>query len=401
MKNVTLRMAAIAALLLGFMVGCDSSAGSGAAGSKANAQVPQTDTVVAADTVPVVEEVVPLAGDPLLNSLARILAGLPLAETDTLYNVTQTEAWAKHAAELNRMWGNSTTTLNKVAAIRDKDFGDITSRAKNVFYSFSGPDFPFMATFFPKADTYYMMGLEHAGTPITAKEFNAKTYAKYQKALLDLLRRSYFITSYMSSDLNNSEIDGTVPIFMVLMARLGYEIISIDYKTLNKEGDWVASEKPTSFVCIRFFHPEENEEKTLYYLCTNLLDKEFDPKVQAMIDKIDADSTVSFVKSCSYCLHYGTFSQIREDILKHSFAIVQDDTGITYKTLVDKGWSTILYGQYTHPIDLFSNSVYQKPLEQAYATRTDIRPLGFRFGYNYKGSSLIVAFRPGFTTSSL
>ena len=400
MRNITLRIVAVAALFVTFMAGCDPSKGS-SANTPNDIKTPQTDTIVT-DTLPVVvEEVVQLEGDPLLNSLARILAGIPLQETDTLYSITQTADWSKHSAELNRMWDNSTTTLNKVAAIRDKDFGDITSRAKNVFYSFSGPDFPFMATFFPKADTYYMMGLEHAGTPITAKEFNAKTYAKYQKALLDLLRRSYFITSYMSSDLNNSEIDGTVPIFMVLMARLGYEIISIDYKTLNKEGDWVASEKPTSFVCMRFFHPEENEEKTLYYLCTNLLDKEFDPKVQAMIDKIDADSTVSFVKSCSYCLHYGTFSQIREDILKHSFAIVQDDTGITYKTLVDKGWSTILYGQYTHPIDLFSNSVYQKPLEQAYATRTDIRPLGFRFGYNYKGSSLIVAFRPGFTTSSL
>ena len=400
MRNITLRIVAVAALFVTVMAGCDPSKGS-SANTPNDIKTPQTDTIVT-DTLPVVvEEVVQLEGDPLLNSLARILAGIPLQETDTLYSITQTADWSKHSAELNRMWDNSTTTLNKVAAIRDKDFGDITSRAKNVFYSFSGPDFPFMATFFPKADTYYMMGLEHAGTPITAKEFNAKTYAKYQKALLDLLRRSYFITSYMSSDLNNSEIDGTVPIFMVLMARLGYEIISIDYKTLNKEGDWVASEKPTSFVCIRFFHPEENEEKTLYYLCTNLLDKEFDPKVQAMIDKIDADSTISFVKSCSYCLHYGTFSQIREDILKHSFAIVQDDTGITYKTLVDKGWSTILYGQYTHPIDLFSNSVYQKPLEQAYATRTDIRPLGFRFGYNYKGSSLIVAFRPGFTTSSL
>ena len=393
MRNITLRIVAVAALFVTFMAGCDPSKGS-SANTPNDIKTPQTDTIVT-DTLPVVvEEVVQLEGDPLLNSLARILAGIPLQETDTLYSITQTADWSKHSAELNRMWDNSTTTLNKVAAIRDKDFGDITSRAKNVFYSFSGPDFPFMATFFPKADTYYMMGLEHAGTPITAKDFNTKTYAKYQKALLDLLRRSYFITSYMSSDLNNSEIDGTVPIFMVLMARLGYEIISIDYKTLNKEGEWVASEKPTSFVCIRFFHPEENEEKTLYYLCTNLLDKEFDPKVQAMIDKIDADSTVSFVKSCSYCLHYGTFSQIREDILKHSFAVVQDDTGITYKTYVDRGWQTVLYGTYTHPIDLFSSSVYQKALNDAYTTRKDIRPLGFRFGYNYKGSSLIVALRP-------
>lgn len=388
MKNTVFRIVAIAALSFAFLTGCDGVNTQGAT------QEPKTDTIVAANTLPVEKEVVKLVGDPLLNSLARILAGLPLEEGDTLYAMTQTEEWKNHSAELNRMWANSQETLNKVEAIRSNDLGDITARAKNVFYSFSGPDFPFMATFFPKAETYYMMGLERAGSPITAKEFGKKTYEKYQKALLDLLRRSYFITSYMSSDLHNSEIDGTVPIFMVLMARMGYEIISIDFQTLNKEGEWVETEKRSPFVSIRFFRPEENEEKTLYYLSTNLLDKEFDPNVQAMIDKINPDSTVSFVKSCSYCLHYGTFSQIREDILKHSFALVQDDTGVTYKTLMDRGWQTILYGTYTHPIDLFSSSVYQKALNDAYTTRKDIRPLGFRFGYNYKGSSLIVALRP-------
>ena len=376
MRNVTFRIVVIAALSF-VLAGCDGFNSRGAS------QNPQTDTIAVVDTMPVEKEVVKLVGDPLLNSLARILAGIPLQEGDTLYAMTQTEEWKNHSAELNRMWANSQETLNKVEAIRTNDLGDITARAKNVFYSFSGPDFPFMATFFPKAETYYMMGLERAGSPITAKEFGKKTYEKYQKALLDLLRRSYFITSYMSSDLHNSEIDGTVPIFMVLMARMGYEIISIDFQTLNKEGEWVATEKRSPFVAIRFFRPEENEEKTLYYLCTNLLDKEFDPNVQAMIDKINPDSTVSFVKSCSYCLHYGTFSQIREDILKHSFAVVQDDTGITYRTYVDRGWQTILYGTYTHPIDLFSSSVYQKALNDAYTTRKDIRPLGFRFGYNY------------------
>ena len=388
MKKVTIRVVVAVAMSFAFLTGCDSVNSQGAT------QEPKTDTISVVETLPVEEEVVKLEGDPLLNSLARILAGLPLEEDDTLYAMTQTEEWKNHSAELNRMWANSLETLNKVDAIRTNDFGDITARAKNVFYSFSGPDFPFMATFFPKAETYYMMGLERSGSPITAKEFGKKTYEKYQKALLDLLRRSYFITSYMSSDLHNSEIDGTVPIFMVLMARMGYEIISIDFQTLNKDGEWVETAKRSPFVSIRFFHPEENKEKTLYYLCTNLLDKEFDPNVQAMIDKINPDSTVSFVKSCSYCLHYGTFSQIREDILKHSFAVVQDDTGITYRTLVDRGWQTILYGTYTHPIDLFSSSVYQKALNDAYTTRKDIRPLGFRFGYNYKGSSLIVALRP-------
>ena len=188
MRNFALRIMVLSALSLAFLAGCDGSNTRGAA------QEPQTDSIAKADPLPA-KEVVKLEGDPLLNALARILAGLPLEEGDTLYSKTQTEDWRKHAAELDRMWANSTTTLNKVVAIRDNDFDDITARANNVFYSFSGPDFPFMASFFPKANTYYMMGLERAGTPITAKEFNAKTYQKYQKALLDLLRRSYFITS--------------------------------------------------------------------------------------------------------------------------------------------------------------------------------------------------------------
>ena len=158
MRNNIIRLVVVAALSFAFLPGCDGL------NSRGNAQEPKNDTIAVVDSLPA-EEVVMLEGDPLLNALARILAGLPLEEGDTLYNVTQTEEWSKHASELNRMWANSTVTLDKVSAIRDNDFSDITARAQNVFYSFSGPDFPFMATFFPKAKTYYMMGLERAGTP--------------------------------------------------------------------------------------------------------------------------------------------------------------------------------------------------------------------------------------------
>lgn len=348
----------------------------------------ETDSIKAADTVAPVKI---LHADPILNASAHVLAGLPLEETDSLYDLTQTEAWEHHAQVMDEMWANSKVTLDKVVTIRDNDLTDITAQAKTVFYSFSGPDFPFMATFFPKCDTYYMMGLERTGNPILRKGITAKTYKKIEDALEDLLGRSYFITSYMCSDLNNAEIDGTIPIFMVLIARMGYEIMSIDYQNLTADGGWEPSEKHTSYVRIRFFRKGEWKEKTLYYLSTNIEDPKFDSRVQAMIDKLDPETTVAFIKSCSYCLHYGNFVKIREDILKCSFAIVQDDTGITYNTLLERGWNVILYGKYTKPLDLFPKGVFQKSLDQAYATRDDIRPLDFRFGYNYKGSSMLVA----------
>ena len=82
MRNVTFRIAVIAALLFAFLTGCDGVNTQGAT------QEPKTDTVAVVETLPVEKEVVKLVGDPLLNSLARILAGIPLQEGDTLYRIS-------------------------------------------------------------------------------------------------------------------------------------------------------------------------------------------------------------------------------------------------------------------------------------------------------------------------
>ena len=335
----------------------------------------------------------PLVADQKLNSGARLLAGLPLAEDDPLYGLTQTPEWEAHRAKMDEMWAKSRETLLKVDAIRLKDLTDISGRAENVLYAFSGPDFPFVADFFPDSKTYVLMGLEKTGTPIDGKKASKKMYKKYEEALLWMLQKSYFVTSYMSGDLNNAELDGTIPILTVLMTRMGYEILDVVYQDLTAEGEWKDKNGRSSFVRIDFFKTGATESKSLYYLSTDISNEKFDPRVLKMLGKLDADKTGAFVKSCSYCLHYGTFSTIREAILDHSFALIQDDTGITYKTLLGRGLDITLYGTYTEPIDLFPRSVFQKDLDKAYKEGTDIRPLGFRFGYNYKGSSLIVARR--------
>jgi hypothetical protein len=132
---------------------------------------------------------------------------------------------------------------------------------------------------------------------------------------------------------------------MALMARMGYEIVSIDYQDLTNDGAWVDVKENSPFIKIRFFRDGEKPmEQTLYYLSSNIATTKFDPRVQAMIDKIDPETTASFVKSCSYCLHEEKYSQMRQDILDHSFALIQDDTGITYNTLLENGWKVTIYG---------------------------------------------------------
>lgn len=347
------------------------------------------DSTAAASAAPAA-----LAADPVLNGAARLLAGLPLAEGDPIFAMTQTPEWAEHRRKMDDMWAKSVRTLVKVDTLRRRELMDISDRAETVLYAFSGPDFPFVADFFPTAKNYVLLGLERTGSPIRADKVSGESYRKYQEALLWMLQKSYFVTSYMSDDLNNTEIDGTIPIFMVFIVRMGYEILSIDYQDLDADGVWRDADGHSRFVRIRFFAPGDTEARTLYYLSTDISNKKFDPRVQAMLQRLDPSGTAAFVKSCSYCLHYGSFSQIREIILDRCFALVQDDTGITYKTLLSRGWDVSLYGSYTEPIDLFPRSVYQAGLDEAYRALEKPRPLGFRFGYNYKGSSLIVARRP-------
>lgn len=383
MKRLHLVFACLALFAMASFMACT--------GPKTQNSVPETVT----DTVPeIVEEpVVPPTADPLLNATARILAGMPLDSGDTLYAITQTKEWQQHAQAMDKMWAKCQETLNKVGAIRDTDLSDIVKHAANVFYSFSGPDFPFMAAFFPLAETYYMMGLEPTGKVFLPESLNANVYTKLQKSLRVLLQSSYFITKEMAVDLHTEEVDGTIPIFMVLMARMGYEIVSIDYQDLTDKGEWITVDKYSPFVRIDFFHEGEMSKQTLYYLSTNIATTQFDPRVQAMIEKIDPECTASFVKSCSYCLHEEKYSQIRQDILDHSFALIQDDTGITYNVLLENGWDVTLYGKYTHPLAVFGQSVYQKSLDDLYKKGEGIRPLGFRFGYN-ASPAMLVALKP-------
>ena len=387
MKNShTIFMAAVLFLMTAFWA-C------GGSGSQATAQQ-NTDNVTIVEPEPEPEPVIMPEADPVLNASARILAGLPVAETDPGYALTQTEAWKSHSAKLDKMWANTMVTLDKVEAIRANDLAELTGKAKTVFYSFSGPDFPFMAAFFPYAETYYMMALEPAGSPMTPESITAKTCSKLEKAVGDLLRVSYFMTNSMANDLNNVEIDGAVPILMVLIARMGYQISAIEFKDLTKEGEWIDSEKQSPFACIRFFREGEALEHTLYYLSTNIANAQFDPRFQANIDQLDPATTASFIKSASYRLHHDHFSQMRNDLLNHSYMIIQDDTGVPYNTLLANGWDVTLYGAYTDPVKIFDREYsYQKSLKEAYDKKENIRPLGFQFGYNRDKCSLMVCVK--------
>ena len=346
-----------------------------------------------ADTTAVEEPVVvvPLQEDKALDDAARILAGMDVAQDSPLASWMEKDYWKKHKDEMDRMWATCRETLDKIDTFAVTDLKDINDKAQSVFYPFSGPDFPYAAAFFPKPTTYWFMALEKTGSIPVMDRMSEHTFSMYRNAMRTHLKSSYFITNAMDNDLANNVIDGTIPIIMVLMARMDFHIASITYQVLADDGSLTPSDKPTDVVEIKYFNREENVMRTVYYLYANLRDEYFKAGTQALIDKFDPATTAGYTKSCSYCMHKPHFSQARNDMLEHAFAVVQDDTGVPYKYFEKDKWDVTLYGGYTHPLAAFEAYTYQLDLVEAYKG-SDIKPLDFKHGY-MKVSSLIVARR--------
>ena len=90
------------------------------------------------------------------------------------------------------------------------------------------------------------------------------------------------------------------------------------------------------------------------------------------------------MKSASYLMHYGTFSQMRELVMKKSEAILEDDTGIPYKYFKPAEWTPNLYGKYTKPIADFQARLWQEDLQFAYdSTDQYSGTLPFSLGYHW------------------
>lgn len=344
-----------------------------------------------ADTTAVEEPVVvvPLQEDKALDDAARILAGMDVSQDSPLADWMAKEYWKKHKDEMDRMWATCRETLDKIDTFAETDLKDINDKAKSVFYPFSGPDFPYAAAFFPKPTTYWFMALEKTGSIPDMDRMSEHTFSMYRNAMRTHLKSSYFITNAMDNDLANNVIDGTIPIIMVLMARMDFHIASITYQVLADDGSLTPSDKPTDVVEIKYFNRDENVMRTVYYLYANLRDEYFKAGTQALIDKFDPATTAGYTKSCSYCMHKPHFSQARNDMLQHAFAVVQDDTGVPYRFFEPDKWDVTLYGGYTHPLAAFESYTYQLDLVQAYKG-DGIKPLDFKHGY-MKVSSLIVA----------
>lgn len=320
--------------------------------------------------------------DQALNDAARFVAGLPIHnEESKLYALTQSEEWKSHARNMDQIWVSYQQSATKMASFTLNELSGINKRSRYLFYPFGGPDYLFAGSFFPEADTYFLIGLERTGHPIQVKHPSSKTYKLYQDAVSDVLSLSFFPTRDRKVEQVNDTIDGVVPVISMLMARMDREIISIEYKSISKEGEIVDTDEDTGLVEIRFFRKGTGKQQTLYYYATDLSNAglQENGELLAYIKKLKRKSTTTFIKSASYLMYEDEFSMIRELILDRSRSIVQDDSGIPLHFYKPEKWETVLYGTYDKPTAPYA--AYTQPRLRDMYKKGDPKPLGFRIGF--------------------
>lgn len=341
--------------------------------------------------------------NPFYNDIARFIAGMPLSDSSALLEYTQKAEWKSYAADMDKNWAQfQKEKIDVMKPWIDKELSEINRNSKTVFYPFSGPDFAYVQTFLPNAETYYLVALEPVGIiPDITKIGNSMTsfFSALNTAVRDNLNLSFFITKSMKVQMNNDQIQGTLPVLLFFMARMNMYIQNICPATISKDGKLIVSgademqkvdKKFTNGVEISFIKPGENKITKLYYLSVSIRNDGFAamPEAETYLNSLPSDMT-TFIKSCSYCVHEEKYDKIRNIILAHSSCLIQDDSGVPFRFLTAEKWAYKVYGRYTRPISAFSMH-YQADLEKAIPQ--DNPRLGFRFGYNEE-SYIFVAKR--------
>lgn len=331
---------------------------------------------------------------------ARFLAGMPVSSRSPLAPLTQTPEWQHHAAYFEAAFAK--LNAGKFARLRtwqDSYLPESKETIPVVYYMFSGPDFMYVDQFFPNASVYIMCGKESMGpAPDPLRIGNLPgALQNLENAMKSALTATYFITKDMKVNLQQQQLNGTVPILYVFLARAGKTIQDVTFLSLDRTGA-VHESAPgggaPSGVRISYRDNYTGREQTLFYFTTDISDGGIasNPGFMKFCDKHGTGA--SFLKSSSYLMFEDGFSRVRDFLLSHSRLIVQDDSGIPIKYFERDKWNLRFFGTYVGPIELFKQHYQPRLTELFQQSNPPEFGIGFGYQWDYHKSNLVVASRP-------
>ena len=336
------------------------------------------------------------AADVTADDTARFLAGMLPSADSPLTPLTNDPAWQQHARFFDAAFGQ--LEQRQLSKIRAWAVTNLATPRPTMFYMFSGPDFLYADAFYSNATTYVLSALEPVGSvpDLTRLPRGGVGAALYdvERSMGSILSFSFFITKQMKVDLRAGQLNGTLPILYVFLARSGKTIRDVSPVALDDRGAaYFANENPgknpTRGVRI-VFAGGDGQERTLYYFSTDLSNSGI--KASGFL-KFCAGLAPgnSLIKSASYLLHSGNFTTVRDFLLANSATIIQDDSGVPLAFYSSKKWRLFPFGRYAGPIAEFQGR-YQEQYADLFRRA---QPMDFGIGYRWRSheSNLLLSVR--------
>jgi hypothetical protein len=330
------------------------------------------------------------------DDTARFLAGMQPSAGSPLTPLTQDPAWQRHARFFDAAFAQ--LEQHQLSKIRAWAEVNLAAPRPTMFYMFSGPDFLYADAFYSKATTYVLSALEPPGSvpDLTRLPRGGVGAALYdiERSMGSILSFSFFITKKMKVDLRAGELNGTLPILYVFLARSGKTIRDVSPVALDDKGAaYFANENPgrnaTRGVRI-VFAGSDGEQKTLYYFSTDLSNSGV--RASGFLKFCDTLAPGnSLLKSASYLLYAGNFSIVRNFLLAKSATVIQDDSGIPLAYYNPKQWRFFPFGRYAGPIAEFPGR-YQEQYAELFSRS---QPIDFGIGYRWRSheSNLLLSVK--------
>jgi hypothetical protein len=330
------------------------------------------------------------------NDTARFLAGMPPSAESPLTRLTKDPVWQRHARFLDSAFAQlEERQLSKIRTWAD---ANLAAPRPTMFYMFSGPDFLYADAFYSKATTYVLSALEPPGSVPDLMKLPPggldAALNNVEHSMGSILNFSFFITKRMKVDLRAGQLNGTLPILYVFLARSGKTIRDVSQVALdNKGAAYFANENPgpnaTRGVRV-VFAGGDGEQKTLYYFSTDLSNSGVRSSGFLKFCETLAPAN-SLIKSASYLLHAGNFSTVRDFILANSATIIQDDSGIPLTAYDSRKWRFFPFGRYAGPIAEFPGR-YQPAYAELFRRS---QPIDFGIGYRWRSyeSNLLLSVK--------
>jgi hypothetical protein len=328
---------------------------------------------------------------------ARLLAGLPPIGVHG-QEISAMAFWIAHARAMDSAWRQTQDkrlALWRGFAARELD-GLETARGA-LYYPFSGPDFLYAHTLFPRAPRYLLVGLEDPGSAPRWGSMNeaqaAASLTQLRESGASLMKLSFFLTNNMRRDLQRGKLKGVTPLLMAMAARSGFHVRAVDEVFLGDGGELCVGNPGAGQlrgIRLALAEPGATALRELVYLRVDLTDRALSatPQFERLVRGMGQGPV--FLKAASYLLHKPYFSTARALALDRATLVLQDDSGIPYQAFAPAAWSGKFYGSYAQPIAKFRD--WRQPaLRQAYAKNA--RPLDSGIGYSHRsGTSNIQLF---------